>query len=255
MIRVLLVRHGETQWNAEGRMQGRTDIPLSEAGLTQSTLAGGLIRGQNPTQGHVSTLQRTHQTFEAFELGFAPSIWDELCEMGFGEWEGRRGAELRDEQPELFTAMRSGQYTPPGGETNEEVTERMRRAFFAAVRATAETTPTPSVDLGFEVRTTVLVSHGSSLRLLLRSLGLVQPHWWVPLTNASTTFVDIRLHTGPVSSTLPKAGLGDDLSAEDEAQIIRILSDQQIQNSARLRLFNLSPELLNPEEAPGPTIR
>lgn len=246
MIRVLLVRHGQTPWNAAGRMQGRTDIPLSEAGEQQARIAGGLIRAQHPQQAHVSTLIRTQQTFEQFGLGFEPTAWDELCEIGFGEWEGEYGAQLVDKYPEEFAQMRAGTFRPAGAETNAEVTERMRRAFFEIVRATAQAEPTPSADLGFDVRTTVIVSHGTSLRLLLESLGLVDRRRWVPLTNCSTTIVEIPLVPGPVSSTLPRAGLDADTDSAAESRQIAALSDEQIQSSARLRLLNLSPELLHP---------
>ncbi|WP_150460268.1 histidine phosphatase family protein [Nesterenkonia ebinurensis] len=246
MIRVLLVRHGETPWNAQGRMQGRTDIPLSEAGVQQARISGRLIRAQYPQQAHVSTLVRTQQTCEQFGLGFEPTVWDELCEIGFGEWEGEYGAQLVDRFPEKFTAMRAGRFLPAGAETNAEVTQRMRRAFFEIVRATAQIAATPSADLGFEVRTTVVVSHGTSLRLLLESLGLVDRRWWVPLTNCSTTIVEIPLVAGPVSSTLPRAGLDADTDEHEESRRIAALTDEQIQHSARLRLLNLSPELLNP---------
>lgn len=249
MIRVLLVRHGETDWNAEGRMQGRTDIPLAEAGIRQSLITGALIRAQNPQQAHVSTLVRTQQTLEHFGLGFGPTVWDELCEIGFGEWEGMRGEELRSRFPEQFMQMRAGEFSPAGAETNDQVTERMRRAFFQIVRATSDIKATTSVDLGFEVRTTVVVSHGTSLRLLLTSLGLIDQRWWVPLTNAATTIVEVPLQPGPVSSTLPKGGLGDDLDSEAESRQIAQLTDERIQSHARLRLLNLSPELLNPAAA------
>lgn len=249
MIRIVLIRHGETPWNAEGRMQGRTDIPLSEVGAQQARIAGGLVRAQNPRQAHVSSLVRTQQTFEQFGLEVTPTVWDELCEIGFGEWEGEYGTELVRRFPQEFELMRAGKFQPRDAETNVEVTERMRRAFFDIVRATADIEPTPSADLGFSVRTTVIVSHGTSLRLLLESLGVVDRRWWVPLTNCSVTILEVPLVAGPVASTLPRAGL--DAASDDAAEARRIaaLTDEQIQTSARLRLLNLSPELLNPAAA------
>lgn len=255
MIRVLLVRHGETAWNAEGRMQGRTDIPLAGPGIEQSRITGGLIRAQNPRQAHVSTLVRTHQTLEQFGLNLVPTVWDELSEIGFGEWEGKRGEELRRQFPEEFSQLRSGGFTPAGAETLEHVTQRMRRAFFDIVRGAAAIEPTASADLGFSIRTSVVISHGTSLRLLLESLGLVDQRWWVPLTNAATSIVEVPLVRGPVSSTLPKGGLGDDIGDDAEAQRIAELTDEQIQSNARLRLLNLSPELLNPSAAESVAIR
>lgn len=246
MIRVLLVRHGETEWNAAGKMQGRTDIPLSEVGMAQARAAAPIIAAQQPRSAHVSTLVRTQQTLEGFGLDLEPTVWDELAEVGFGEWEGRIGADLRRDYAEEFAQARTGEFTPAGGETIAAVTERMRRAFFEIVRGAADIEASGSADLGAEVRTVLVVSHGSALRLLLVSLGLTSMQTWTPLTNASTTIVDIPLQEGPVSSTLPNAGLTDGLDSAAEAELIRGLTDNQIQKAALLRTINLSPELVLP---------
>uniref|UniRef100_UPI001315153C hypothetical protein n=1 Tax=Nesterenkonia massiliensis TaxID=1232429 RepID=UPI001315153C len=63
------------------------------------------------------------------------------------------------------------------------------------------------------------------------------------------TVIDIPLHTGPVSSSLPAGGLDDEYDDAAEARLIRGLSDEQIQQQCRLRVINLSPELLNPAAA------
>ncbi|WP_152539288.1 histidine phosphatase family protein [Nesterenkonia sp. AN1] len=87
MIRILLVRHGETEWNKAHRLQGHSDIELSDSGALQARTTGAFIRAQQPSQAHVSSLVRTQQTFAEFGLDLTPRIWDELREQNLGEWE------------------------------------------------------------------------------------------------------------------------------------------------------------------------
>lgn len=246
MIRVLLVRHGETEWNKDHRLQGHSDISLAESGRKQAATTGAFVRTQNPRQAHVSSLVRTQQTFEQFGLDLQPRIWDELREQNLGEWEGAYAAEIRDGQPEEFQGWRAGTYTPAGGESYEALVSRMKGAFFDIVRATAEIEPTPSSDLSFDLRTTVAVSHGAALRVLFEGLGLIDRAQFIPLTPAAVTVIDIPLHHGPVSSSLPRGGLEDETGEEAERRRIAALTDAEIEDLCRLRLINLSPELLNP---------
>lgn len=248
MIRILLVRHGETEWNKAHRLQGHSDIPLADSGAVQARTTGAFIRAQQPSQAHVSSLVRTQQTFAQFGLDLTPRVWDELREQNLGEWEGAYAAEVRDTEPESFEGWRAGSYTPAEGETHQALQTRMTGAFADIVRATAETAPTASADLSFEVRTAVVVSHGAALRVLFEGLGLIDRRQFIPLTPASVTMIDIPLTKGPVSSSLPNSGLDDEHDDDAEARAIRGLTDAQIADHARLRLINLSPELLNPGE-------
>lgn len=244
MIRVLLIRHGETAWNAEHRLQGHSDIPLAASGVAQAKATGGFVRAQQPGQGYVSSLVRTQQTFAQFGLGIAPQVWPELAEQNLGEWEGRYAAEVRAETPEQFAAWRAGTYTPASGEPHDQLVQRMRTSFYRIVRGTAETEATASPDLSFPVRTAVVVSHGAALRVLLEGLGLLDREQFIPLTPAAVSVIDIPLHSGAVSSSLPKGGLDDGADDATERDLIRALTDEQIQQRSRLRLINLSPEML-----------
>lgn len=247
MIRVLLCRHGETDWNRDHRLQGHSDIPLAASGRRQAATTGAFVRAQRPQLGHVSSLIRTHQTYDQFDLGAAglgdaPQVWDELREQNLGVWEGAYAAEVRDASPEDFAAWRSGGFTPEGGETQQALAERMGRAFCEIVRQTAAVAPTPSPDLGFEVRTAVAVSHGAALRVLFESMGLIDRSRFIPLTPASVTVIDVPLTDKPLSSSLPRGGV----ESEDIAEAVAALTDEQIRSHARLRVLNLSPELLAP---------
>ncbi|WP_120002890.1 histidine phosphatase family protein [Nesterenkonia muleiensis] len=249
MIRIVLIRHGETEWNKDHRLQGRSDIPLADSGIQQARIAGGFVRAQNPQQGYVSSLVRTQQTFAEFGLDIAPTVRPDLAEQNLGEWEGGYAAEIRDDFPDQFEGWRAGSFTPAGGESHQELVTRMRGAFFDIVRHTAEIQPSPSTDLSFEVRTAAVVSHGAALRVLFEGLKLIDRHQFIPLTPAAVTVIDVPLHKGPVSSSLPKSGLDDHTDDDAEAALVRSLTDEQITDRCRLRLINLSPELLNPAAA------
>ncbi|TLP98587.1 histidine phosphatase family protein [Nesterenkonia salmonea] len=246
MIRIVLVRHGETDWNKTHRLQGRSDIPLAESGVQQARITGGFVRAQHPQQAYVSSLVRTHQTFAQFGLDLEPAVRSDLAEQNLGEWEGGYAAEIRDQFPDQFEGWRAGRFTPADGESYHELVTRMRGAFFDIVRTTAAVQPTPSTDLSFDVRTAVAVSHGAALRVLFEGLKLIDRHQFIPLTPAAVSVIDIPLHRGPVSSSLPKGGLGDERDDDAEAALISSLTDEQITDLCRLRLINLSPELLNP---------
>jgi broad specificity phosphatase PhoE len=130
-MRVCLIRHGATAWNAAGRIQGRQDVPLSDAGR-------GQIRSWRVPDGFAqarclsSPLRRATET--AAILGLASPEQDaRLVEMDWGQFEGRTLAELR---AELGPAMRELEeagldFRPPGGESPREVAERLREVLRA----------------------------------------------------------------------------------------------------------------------------
>lgn len=244
MIRIILVRHGETRWNLDHRLQGQSAVDLTESGLTQAYQSGRYVRGQNPVMGYVTPLDRTRQTFDQFGLGFAPTVLQGLIEQNLGDWEGMKTARVKDEYAQLYAAFKRGEGTPPAGEPPQQVRQRTTAAFCQIVRAAAAAEPTRSPDLGFAVRTVVVVSHGTSLKTLLEGLGLVERTDVISLTAAAISVVDVPLHDGPLSSSLPKGGFGVEGGAEAEAQIIAGLSDEQIIRYAKLRMYNLSPEVL-----------
>lgn len=125
IVRLALVRHAPTQWNADKRLQGRQDVPLSAAGLAmlaQKHLPD-VVRSW-PV--YSSPLLRARQT----AAHFAPQgyiVDDRLIEMDWGEWEGRRLADLRAADPD---AMRQQEVLgldllPPGGESPRQVQGRV----------------------------------------------------------------------------------------------------------------------------------
>lgn len=126
MIPILLIRHGRTAWNIAGRIQGRTDTPLSEEGRAE--LAGRAIPAEfRDWTWFTSPLRRAIET--AALLGVAaPREAPELMEMDWGEWEGRTLGELRAENGAAMAEneARGIDFRPTGGESPREVRRRLK---------------------------------------------------------------------------------------------------------------------------------
>lgn len=168
---LLLARHGETDWNAEQRWQGHTDVPLNEAGRAQAGVLAERLRGQGVCGVHASDLARARETAEivARALGLPDPIVDaNLRERGFGVFEGLTGVQCEAQYPAQWELYRSDQKVmPPGAEPHASVTQRMQTAI-ARVLAAAENGPPD--------RPVLVVSHGGALRLFIGAVtGAVPP--------------------------------------------------------------------------------
>jgi probable phosphoglycerate mutase len=154
-----MLRHGETAWNLERRMQGRRDSTLTTRGREQAAamgraLAAELAREPGPTIFLRSPLGRARETalIVGSALGLDPGEWrDEprLAELGYGEWEGFTWSEIEVDHPEALARWRADPegFCPPGGETHHEL-RRRSAGLLAEIAASS-------------VRT-VIVSHGVS---------------------------------------------------------------------------------------------
>lgn len=120
-MEVVLVRHGETEWSREGRHTGRTDVPLTPRGEQRARAVGQALRGRSFALVLSSPLRRALDT--ARLAGFEPQIRDELAEWDYGDFEGRRTSEIREEVPD-WTIWG---YGAPGGESVLEVGARADR--------------------------------------------------------------------------------------------------------------------------------
>jgi broad specificity phosphatase PhoE len=121
-VRVALLRHGDTAWSAEGRIQGRSDVPLSEAGraaLRTLDIPKGMRMVCSPLRRCVETAELLTDSPVARE--------PRLIEMSWGAWEGRRLADLRDELGDTMRAneARGWDFRPQGGESPREVLARV----------------------------------------------------------------------------------------------------------------------------------
>ena len=124
-MRVALLRHGPTEWNEQGRIQGRIDIPLSEAGRAKMA---ALVppEGFETARAFSSPLLRARET--AALMGFADAAQDErLAEHYWGEWEGLTREEIlaRDGADAFVLAGSAGDFTPKGGEPTRDLLARV----------------------------------------------------------------------------------------------------------------------------------
>jgi probable phosphoglycerate mutase len=124
MIRLVALRHGKTEWNAQRRLQGRNDIPLSDEGVAQVT--GWIIPLDLSGFDWVcSPLARARET--ARLLGGTPRVEEALMEMSWGEWEGLRFEELKRQGGEGMreNLARGLDFRPDGGESPRDVMQRL----------------------------------------------------------------------------------------------------------------------------------
>ncbi len=157
MSRLVLVRHGRTAWNAEGRWQGQTDVPLDDTGRDQArVMADAVAARYTPHALWCSDLTRAVQTaaLVAAATGLTPTPDPRLREIYTGDWEGLTASEIERRWPEDHRRWLAGEdiVRAGGAETRAEVAERTATALEAIAAAAA-----PDA-------TSVVVGHGASLR-------------------------------------------------------------------------------------------
>jgi probable phosphoglycerate mutase len=138
MTSIVLIRHGETDWNVEGRYQGQADPTLNRKGYKQAEL---LVQKLNDIQLDIiytSPLRRAKQTAEVVAEKNCLPIVDEprFMEINQGDWQTRLRADIERTYPELFSKWETKPWevTPPNGEHLSEVKERVLAGLYDAVR-------------------------------------------------------------------------------------------------------------------------
>jgi broad specificity phosphatase PhoE len=129
---IAFVRHGQTELNRGGRLQGRLDVPLSELGIHQAAALGRGFAAEPITRVLSSPLQRASDTAAAIarEHGLDVEVDERLVELDYGEWDGRALADVPARDWDAWRA--DPEFAPPGGERLVDVTARVA-AFSAAV--------------------------------------------------------------------------------------------------------------------------
>ena len=129
MTRLLLVRHGETVWNADEVYRGRSEVPLSATGRRQALLLGGRLADYGVTALYTSPLIRARETAEAIAQAarLTARVEEELTDLDCGEWEGLSDREVKERYPDIRRAWlgRPHLVRLPGGESLDEVSARV----------------------------------------------------------------------------------------------------------------------------------
>ena len=215
MYRVVLVRHGESVSNAEGRLQGRADSPLSEAGVHQAHQLGRWLSNCRLDWGHVyaSPLSRARRTAEILlqQTGntSALELCDELLEIDVGNLEGKALSELQAQAPlgaSMSELIRSGQFLEFGGEGPQLVLERLS-IFKARVQS--------QMAMGGRV---LVVAHGGLLRQFFRLLLLNSADVRVPVRTGNCCLTYVR-------QTLEGSKRGAELRWHLPVELLPMLSD------------------------------
>ena len=160
MARLLLLRHGQSTWNAEGLWQGWADPPLTPVGEQQAADVASTLQGVGITGVVASDLVRARRTGEiiADHLDVAPlEVDSRLRERDVGEWSGLRVAEINERWPGQLDAWRNGALErPPGGERNDDLIARVTAGLH---------------DLAERPGVFAVVTHGGVIHEAVRHLG------------------------------------------------------------------------------------
>lgn len=183
MLHLMLVRHGETDWNAQRRFQGQSDVPLSELGRQQVELLAERLAGHQIDAIYASDLMRAWETARiiASKSGLKVSSEPRLRELKFGILEGLTFEEAQAQYPEMIAAWLGDLHQPPeGAETIERFNTRIVSLLDDLKREHDE-------------QIVLLVAHGGPLSELLRAVLELSPEkrWYLELDNASLTEVTI----------------------------------------------------------------
>ncbi len=210
--RILLWRHGQTDWNTVNRFQGHSDIPLNTVGQYQVKHAASILVGMQPTKIISSDLSRAIDTAQALGdlTNLKVEIDIDLRETNGGLWEGKTGAENRAEDFQNFVRWIDGEDNP-AGTTGEKRSDVATRAVSAIKRALGD----------LDNQLLVVTTHGGTARCVLGSLlNLPMANWGAVggLSNASWSI----LQTNPRgwhlvehnAGSIPEKILGEESGAE-----------------------------------------
>ena len=191
MGQVYIVRHGETEWNAQGRIQGHSDIPLSDNGRAQAQSVARRLSGIPFSVAYASDLSRTHETAQIIlgDTATALHTTPQLREYSKGVFEGLTVDEYARQYPDQYQGSLQNDldFAPTGGETIRETSIRMSRFVDETLQ-------------NHQDETTLVVGHGGSLRSLIVALLALplEANWKFVMDNCALSLV----HTYPNNAVL-----------------------------------------------------
>jgi alpha-ribazole phosphatase len=210
MIRLFLVRHGETDWNRDGRYQGQTDVPLNAEGRRQAALLRDRLRDERFTGCFTSALGRAVESAEIVLAARACPIRPTagLNELHYGEWEGLTTAEIKARFADSWAAFIADpvRNAPPGGETRLQLRDRVVGVLDAI-----------AAEYRGRDASLLVAAHGGTIRALVATILNISLDdlWKLRQDNAALTIVDLystggelalfddTAHLGPSKSSRP----------------------------------------------------
>jgi alpha-ribazole phosphatase len=178
-MKLLLVRHGQTDWNLAQRFQGQSNIPLNETGRKQAAALAGRLSAEHFDEIYCSDLQRTTETAKIIcksEFHSDPR----LREVHFGDWEGLTYDEIKSKHPDTLSAWENNIFknAPPNGETLEQLSARVQ-SILDELRAKHND------------QAVLIVAHGGVLQTLICLALNLNPimYWQFHLSTASLSEV------------------------------------------------------------------
>ncbi len=173
-MRLLLVRHGQSKWNAARRIQGQADVALSSLGEDQAIALRPTIEDIGHCRAVSSDLERVRET--ALRIGAEPVRFSGgLREIDVGDWTGRSIDEIRAEDELAYRGWRAGTSTPPGGEEWEDFVDRVAGVIEA--------------ELSQPCQNLLVVCHGGVIRAILQRYVGLEPAHIIPVAPASLSAV------------------------------------------------------------------
>ena len=194
--RIILIRHGETNWNKEGRFQGQIDIPLNEKGKEQASKASQYLEEIEFTKAFSSSMKRPYETAKIILKNNNIQIEkiESLVEISHGLWEGKLEEEIKQTWPEMLKNWheKPESVTMPEGESIKQVSDRAISAWNHICNSQQEND------------TTLLVAHDAvNKTLLCHILGLSYSDiWMIKQGNGGITVIDIFKNKNNVLSSL-----------------------------------------------------
>ncbi len=169
-MRVILIRHGQTDWNESGIFRGRIDVKLNPNGIRQAEIIGEVLKNVHIDAVYSSPLSRAFDTATAIARyhSLTVEVYEPITDKNFGEWQGLNRSEVESRYPVIFGVWLSApeKVEIPNGETLSQVRQRL----VVGLKEILSRHPEGTV---------VLVSHGLTNKVLLCAmLGLDNSHFW-----------------------------------------------------------------------------
>ena len=189
--RIILVRHGETDWNRQGRFQGQIDIPLNQNGKFQAQAAKDFLKNIFINKAFSSSLSRPRETAQIIlkeHPGINISLNDNLIEIGHGKWEGKLESEIKTDWPDLLATWKKfpEKVQMPEGENIKEVSKRSITGWTEICKGLEDN------------ETALVVAHDAVNKTILCHLLGLNPSeiWMIKQGNGGITVIDLSEDDG-----------------------------------------------------------